>query len=737
MGQELLAGLRPFERTETRTDMALLVAVPFYRNERLVPRIADSLIACADELAALGAHVLLINDSPDYPPLADALARVADKAAGKLSLSISTNPENVGWLKSANAAMEMAIDAGADILLLNSDTVVFPGAIEEMHRVAGLDPMIAFVNPRSNNATLASLPVGETFVRMAPEDAHAAWRSVSTTYPALTYTPTAIGFCMLIRHGVIAEFGVFDEIYGGGYNEENDLVMRAGRCGYRAALANHAFVWHEGEQSLGDSAASKTLVEENNRRILLSRYPEYPALIENWFNGVDHMSDQLVTALLPRPDGRLSIAFDFSSFGPYHSGTQKAGVQLLKAAMAFSDRYAIHVLCEANTYAFHGMDKTGAVRRDPHSPEKFAAVFRVGQPFDWDTVRRLTVKGATFGVFMLDTIALDCSHLSSPGLSDLWAFTLSEADFIIYNSAFTQHQFATRFGGARGREAVSLHSLNIEDYRLAEPDPESVSADLRKLESGYVLVIGNHYPHKAVGETANRLAAAHPGLDFVALGVTRERATLSGASTGERPDMLDRRLVDLPNLTGFKAGELSNDDMNALMRGASVIVMPSHYEGFGLPLLDALALEKPFFMRALPPLLEIHEALGKNPNVHTFTTIDSLVARLSNPPSWIPTAVQLHPADAQRAAADVFAQIDIAIASTDHARIFRRFHRLHTLFGAVPSMGRAVPSTPPQAIARRVGGWIESWTQNLLQQRWAFSVLRVIYRALGPLKPKL
>ncbi len=46
-------------------------------------------------------------------------------------------------------------------------------------------------------------------------------------------------------------------------------------------------------------------------------------------------------------------------------------------------------------------------RADPHGPELFAVIFRVGQPFDWDSILRMALKGAVLGVFMLDTIALE------------------------------------------------------------------------------------------------------------------------------------------------------------------------------------------------------------------------------------------------------------------------------------------------------------------------------------------
>jgi GT2 family glycosyltransferase len=731
MSSVLQSDVAPLRRTDSEPATSLLVAIPFYRGERLVGRMVQSLVECADELRSLKAHVVLFNDSPDYAPLAAALDEAVALIGSAFGASIHTNPLNLGWLKTCNLAMRQAVDLGADILLLNSDTIVFRGALTEMLKASRKDPMIGFVNPRSNNATLASLPVGERFERMAPKEAEAAYRMAARTLPDVTYVPTAVGFALLIRRGIILEFGFFDEIYGHGYNEENDLVMRASRCGFRAVLANRAFVWHEGEQSLGGGASSKEAVEQANRAILVSRYPEYPKLVDYWFQGVEHTTERLLSTLVPGPDGRLQIAFDFSTFGPTHSGTQKAGVQLLKAAREWSARWDIFVLCNEETYDFHGIADLGVERRDPYGPEKFAAIFRIGQPFDWDPVRLLALKGAIIGVFMLDTIAQDCSHLYSPFQFDMWQHVLKHADFIVYNSEFTARQFKARFAhaGDRGR-VVSMHSLDLDDYQAADtgvaPSPE-----IEALGGGYVLVIGNQYPHKAVAETANRIAKAYPDLSVVALGATKEKTRMHGAPTGTRApfDPADL-LADLPNLTGIHVGGLPQSDMDALQRNALLIVVPSHYEGFGFPIPGALGLRRPIAVRPLPPHLEIHARLGRNPNVHFFETTADLLGLLEDPPEWRETAEQPKLAgDARRAANDIRDLIEHTVKSANYTTISERFRSMHTLYGAAYYLNRKPHPSPSDAAAQLVGDGVTRAFSWLFRSRTVYGASRMAYRS--------
>ena len=195
---------------ERRRARPLLLAVPLYRGADLAHQVVGSILDCAAELAALKAEVVLYNDSPDDVLLDQALAELT--RASKVDLRVERNVENIGFVRTANRAIAEAIRLGYDLVLLNSDTVLTPGALSEMARIALADPMIGFVNPRSNNATLATLPYQDRFRHLPPGEAQSAWARLAPRLPPFTYVPTANGFCVLIRWIVLAEFGGFDEI---------------------------------------------------------------------------------------------------------------------------------------------------------------------------------------------------------------------------------------------------------------------------------------------------------------------------------------------------------------------------------------------------------------------------------------------------------------------------------------------------------------------------------------------
>ena len=225
------------------------IIVPFYRQPGLVKTLFDSLHRVHDELLETGCEIIAINDSPEDDELKALLRQAVENLAQSVPCRLIENSQNLGFGRCVNGAADSSVKNRHDVLLLNSDTIVFPGAIREMQRVAGLDPMIGFVSPRSNNATICSFPPQPEFHQLSPEESYAVFRELSGYLPEYHYVPVAVGFCLLIKFQIMDEFGLMDEIYGRGYNEENDLIMRANRCGYRAVLANHAFVYHFGEAS--------------------------------------------------------------------------------------------------------------------------------------------------------------------------------------------------------------------------------------------------------------------------------------------------------------------------------------------------------------------------------------------------------------------------------------------------------------------------------------------------------
>lgn len=224
-------------------------------------------------------QVLLVNDCG---PKADYLEhKIAKNIKGKKNFIYERNNKNIGFVKTCNRAVYDLEKTNNDILLLNSDTKVTKNFLHNMKKVLYSDKTIGAVSARSNNATVWSVPMNSRFAHHRVLS-YIFYRIIKHSLPEKYITPTIHGFCVLIRREVIKKYGLFDEVYGRGYAEENDFSMRIIRDGWKCAVANYAYVFHYESRSFGNEGRKAQI--EKNAKILLKRYPEYDRLVQEYIN---------------------------------------------------------------------------------------------------------------------------------------------------------------------------------------------------------------------------------------------------------------------------------------------------------------------------------------------------------------------------------------------------------------------------------------------------------------------
>ncbi|OYV32152.1 MAG: hypothetical protein B7Z80_27815 [Rhodospirillales bacterium 20-64-7] len=257
----------------------LAILVPVYRGVAETTACLEALFTAAPPEA----KILVVDDATPEPPLAAYLDDLA--AAGRITLLRHT--ENRGFCAAVTTGLAAVrgrdvlpqAAQGHDVLLLNSDTLVPPGAIATLREVAYARPETGSVTPLSNEATILSFPDRQGGNPMPELSQAAALNALARRVhgAASLPIPTGIGFCLYMRHDCIAAAGGFRaEIFAQGYGEENDWCLRAAALGFRHRAALGAYVAHRGGVSF--RAAARGLMQRNTE--LLERlYPGYGAMI--------------------------------------------------------------------------------------------------------------------------------------------------------------------------------------------------------------------------------------------------------------------------------------------------------------------------------------------------------------------------------------------------------------------------------------------------------------------------
>jgi GT2 family glycosyltransferase/glycosyltransferase involved in cell wall biosynthesis len=237
----------------------------------------DDVRACVESVLAHlrpDVRVVLIDDASPDPRIAPLFAELAQRRHPQLTLL--RNERNLGFTDTANRGMQLS---RADVVLLNSDTIVSAGWLDAIMHCAATDPRIGTITPFSNNAEILSFPrfcennPWPPGTDPGPVNASIAAAAVPV-YPDL---PTGVGFCFYLRRAMLDDIGFFDAAaFGAGYGEENDLCLRAARAGWRNVLADNAFVVHTGEKSF---AGRKAEVAQRNMGVLLERHPHYMDMV--------------------------------------------------------------------------------------------------------------------------------------------------------------------------------------------------------------------------------------------------------------------------------------------------------------------------------------------------------------------------------------------------------------------------------------------------------------------------
>lgn len=179
-------------------------------------------------------------------------------------------------------------------------------------------------------------------------------------------------------------------------------------------------------------------------------------------------------------------------------------------------------------------------------------------------------------------------------------FSLKRADKIVGVSKFTRDEIL-KFYKINPNKVDWIHNAISQNF-LQTPSRDKLDSVRKKynLPEKFLLYLGTLQPRKNIPTLVEAFSKIQPKFPDVKL-------VLAGNRNAHNFDRSIDKVISENGLEGkiIFSGYIDEDDKPALFKSAEIFCFPSFYEGFGIPILEAMSMEIPVIASEIPAHLEI------------------------------------------------------------------------------------------------------------------------------------
>lgn len=184
---------------------------------------------------------------------------------------------------------------------------------------------------------------------------------------------------------------------------------------------------------------------------------------------------------------------------------------------------------------------------------------------------------------------------------------LAKADHLISITDATKEDLVRIYGVPEEKITTVYHGLDHNRFRLPEGESDAKRIeDVKekyKITKPYLLYVGNVQPRKNVQGLIKAFATLGDLANEYQLVIAGAKAWLVEDVMSEIADLSIKDDI-------IFTGRFEDEELPPLLWGATTFVLPSFYEGFGLPILEAAACGTPVTVADTPSLVEVAGTAG-------------------------------------------------------------------------------------------------------------------------------
>ena len=174
--------------------------------------------------------------------------------------------------------------------------------------------------------------------------------------------------------------------------------------------------------------------------------------------------------------------------------------------------------------------------------------------------------------------------------------SLKRADHVITVSNYMKNQISNHFPNTS--ISVIYNGIDTKDVYSATDTEISGVISKFKLPSEFILSVGHFEPRKNYSSLIQALKILH------SLG-SKENLVIVGNDSGEMSAIIKMsELLGITNYVKILSG-ITDNELKIIYKKAKLFVFPSSYEGFGIPILEAMYAKIPLVLSNIPVFREI------------------------------------------------------------------------------------------------------------------------------------